>query len=154
MVMQECGGSIIRPRERRLIIARVRKPPLVPGTKRRGKGSQAGIRCTGSLRLTPTFKQSYAPQSGEIFGILEQMKETFESNLSAAQKKEAESQKAYERLKAAKDEECRGQRLQKRREWQLAVGLLSSMAQSKVAAIMRHSVHARRDQCGNSQWAR
>ena len=71
------------------------------------------------------------------------MKETFEGNLSAAQKKEAESQKAYERLKAAKDEECRGQRLQKRREWQLAVGLLSSMAQSKVAAIMRHSVHAR-----------
>jgi ABC-type cobalt transport system substrate-binding protein len=27
----------------------------------------------------PTFKQSYAPQSGEIFGILKQMKETFES---------------------------------------------------------------------------
>merc|ERR1719206_451580 len=34
----------------------------------------------------PTFKQSYAPQSGEIFGILKQMKETFESNLSASQK--------------------------------------------------------------------
>merc|ERR1719416_213055 len=31
----------------------------------------------------PTFKQSYAPQSGEIFGILRQMRETFESNLSA-----------------------------------------------------------------------
>ena len=31
----------------------------------------------------PTFKQSYAPQSGEIFGILKQMKETFESNLSS-----------------------------------------------------------------------
>merc|ERR1719264_2521169 len=30
----------------------------------------------------PTFKQSYAPQSGEIFGILRQMKETFEANLS------------------------------------------------------------------------
>merc|ERR1719253_259122 len=27
----------------------------------------------------PTFKQSYAPQSGEIFGILNQMKETFET---------------------------------------------------------------------------
>merc|ERR1719215_246763 len=27
----------------------------------------------------PTFKQSYAPQSGEIFGILTQMKETFEA---------------------------------------------------------------------------
>jgi hypothetical protein len=53
----------------------------------------------------PTFKQSYAPQSGEIFGILQQMKETFETNLAAAQKEEAENQKAYEDLKAAKEEE-------------------------------------------------
>merc|ERR1719420_582062 len=37
---------------------------------------------------SPTFKQSYAPQSGEIFGILKQMKESFESNLSASQKEE------------------------------------------------------------------
>merc|ERR1711972_102204 len=37
---------------------------------------------------SPTFKQSYAPQSGEIFGILRQMKETFEANLSDAQKEE------------------------------------------------------------------
>merc|ERR1719428_1478380 len=36
----------------------------------------------------PTFKQSYAPQSGEIFGILKQMKETFETNLSSSQKEE------------------------------------------------------------------
>merc|ERR1719364_568529 len=53
----------------------------------------------------PTFKQSYAPQSGEIFGILNQMKETFESNLSTSQKEEATNQKAYEDLKAAKEEE-------------------------------------------------
>merc|ERR1711963_548635 len=53
----------------------------------------------------PTFKQSYAPQSGEIFGILNQMKETFESNLSASQKEETTNQKAYEDLKAAKEEE-------------------------------------------------
>merc|ERR1719163_1965282 len=55
----------------------------------------------------PTFKQSYAPQSGEIFGILRQMKETFEANLSNSQKEEAESQKAYEDLKAAKEEEIK-----------------------------------------------
>merc|ERR1719194_336711 len=54
---------------------------------------------------SPTFKQSYAPQSGEIFGILNQMKETFESNLSASQKEEMDNQKAYEDLKAAKEEE-------------------------------------------------
>jgi septal ring factor EnvC (AmiA/AmiB activator) len=53
----------------------------------------------------PTFKQSYAPQSGEIFGILKQMKETFESNLSASQKEEMANQKAYEDLKEAKEAE-------------------------------------------------
>merc|ERR1712014_173659 len=53
----------------------------------------------------PTFKQSYAPQSGEIFGILRQMKESFESNLSDSQKEEMANQKAYEDLKAAKEEE-------------------------------------------------
>merc|ERR1740121_1656451 len=50
---------------------------------------------------SPTFKQSYAPQSGEIFGILRQMRETFESNLSASQKEEMANQKAYTDLKAA-----------------------------------------------------
>jgi len=54
---------------------------------------------------TPTFKQAYAPQSGQIFGILKQMKETFESNLSASQKEEMSNQKAYEDLKAAKEDE-------------------------------------------------
>jgi len=51
----------------------------------------------------PTFKQNYAPQSGEIFGILQQMKETFETNLAASQKDEMKDQKAYEDLKAAKE---------------------------------------------------
>jgi len=54
---------------------------------------------------TPTFKQSYAPQSGEIFGILRQMLETFEANLSESQKEEMANQKAYEELKAAKEAE-------------------------------------------------
>merc|ERR1719428_305089 len=40
----------------------------------------------------PTFKQSYAPQSGQIFGILKQMKETFETNLSSSQKEEMQAQ--------------------------------------------------------------
>merc|ERR1711879_187302 len=55
----------------------------------------------------PTFKQLYAPQSGEIFGILKQMKETFETNLSASQKEEMANQKAYEELKAAKEAEIK-----------------------------------------------
>lgn len=53
----------------------------------------------------PTFKQAYAPQSGEIFGILKQMKETFEGDLSVAQKEELAAQKTYEELKSAKEAE-------------------------------------------------
>jgi len=53
----------------------------------------------------PTFKQSYAPQSGEIFGILTQMKETFEKNLKASQEEEMANQQAYEDLKGAKEEQ-------------------------------------------------
>jgi chromosome segregation ATPase len=52
---------------------------------------------------TPTFKQSYAPQSGQIFGILNQMKEEFGKDLKDAQEKETAAQKAYEELKAAKE---------------------------------------------------
>merc|ERR1719389_987523 len=46
-----------------------------------------------------------APASGEIFGMLQQMKESFETNLANAQKEENESQAAYEDLKAAKEQE-------------------------------------------------
>jgi len=46
-----------------------------------------------------------APASGEIFGILEQMKETFETNLSNSQKEETSNQRAFEDLKKAKTEE-------------------------------------------------
>merc|ERR1719265_336143 len=47
----------------------------------------------------------YAPASGEIFGILKQMKETFESDLSVSQKEELTNQAAYEELKTAKEGE-------------------------------------------------
>merc|ERR1719487_2316110 len=50
----------------------------------------------------PAGFQSYAPQSGQIFGILKQMKEEFESNLSTSQKEELAAQDAYEQLKSAK----------------------------------------------------
>jgi len=53
----------------------------------------------------PTFKQSYAPQSGEIFGILKQMKESFETNLAETQKDEASNVAAFQQLKAAKEDE-------------------------------------------------
>jgi len=59
-------------------------------------------------RLVTSFLQApqdSAPQSGEIFGILSQMKETFESNLANSQKEETTNQAAYEDLKAAKEQE-------------------------------------------------
>merc|ERR1719174_408339 len=51
------------------------------------------------------FIHTGAPASGEIFGMLKQMKESFETNLANSQKEETENQKAYEDLKAAKESE-------------------------------------------------
>merc|ERR1719238_1553310 len=50
---------------------------------------------------SPTFKQSYAPQSGQILGILKQMLETFETNLASAQGEEGAGQKDYGSVKAS-----------------------------------------------------
>jgi hypothetical protein len=61
-------------------------------------------RAVGSFVQTAT-SADYAPASGEIFGILKQMKETFETNLANSQKEEMQSQKDYEDLKAAKEAE-------------------------------------------------
>merc|ERR1719482_1724564 len=50
---------------------------------------------------------AYAPASGEIFGILKQMKESFETNLEGCRKDEAESSKSYAELKSAKEMEIK-----------------------------------------------
>merc|ERR1719486_426541 len=60
---------------------------------------------TATSFLSIPGMQSYAPQSGQIFGILGQMKEDFEVNLSEAQKAEAKAKADYETLKAAKEDE-------------------------------------------------
>merc|ERR1719488_209370 len=79
----------------------------------------------------PTFKQSYAPQSGQIFGILQQMKETFEANLAASQKEEMENQKAYEDLKAAKEAEIQAGQEQIETKTQELADTDEKLAQSK-----------------------
>jgi len=48
-----------------------------------------------------------APASGEIFGMLKQMKESFETNLENSQKEEMQSQADYENLKATKEKEIK-----------------------------------------------
>ena len=53
----------------------------------------------------PSSDGSYAPASGQIFGILSQMKETFETNLSESQKNEMQKQNSYTQVKTAKNAE-------------------------------------------------
>jgi len=48
---------------------------------------------------------SYAPQSGAIVGILKQLKEDMEGDLSENQKAELKAQKEFEELKAASEQE-------------------------------------------------
>merc|ERR1719333_499784 len=52
-----------------------------------------------------SYNPEYAPASGEIFGLLKQMKEGFETNLENSQKEEMTSQADYEGLKKAKNSE-------------------------------------------------
>merc|ERR1719456_334040 len=48
---------------------------------------------------------SYAPQSGQIFGVLSNMKESFEANLDASRKDESNAISTFTSLKSAKDNE-------------------------------------------------
>merc|ERR1719311_152680 len=76
----------------------------------RNKDLLAGVITPSQRQLLESFTQSgdqYAPQSGEIFGILSQMKETFETNLANSQKEEMQNQKAYNDLKSAKESEIK-----------------------------------------------
>merc|ERR1719440_2073501 len=79
----------------------------------------AFLQSPGDLSLS--YKESYAPQSGAIFGILKQMKESFETNLASSQKEEMQAQAAYEDLKAAKETEIKaGTELMETKEQELA----------------------------------
>jgi len=49
--------------------------------------------------------QSYGASSGQIYGVLEQLKEDFEKDLNDAQKKEMSEKEDFDALKAAKEEE-------------------------------------------------
>merc|ERR1719473_482971 len=60
---------------------------------------------TAFLHQSSEHNPEYAPASGEIFGLLKQMKEGFETNLASSQKEEMLSQADYESLKKSKEEE-------------------------------------------------
>jgi len=99
-------------------------------------GLLQGIITPSQRRVLAAFvqgpvNQAYAPQSGQIFGILKQMKETFESNLSSSQKEEIAAQDAFVGLKKAKEEEIKvGQDSVDGKKQQLAT-TDESLAQSK-----------------------
>jgi hypothetical protein len=57
------------------------------------------------VQQAPTNSGSYAPASGQIFGILKQMKEEFESNLAKMQEEEKTGQSDFADLKSAKQAE-------------------------------------------------
>jgi hypothetical protein len=56
-------------------------------------------------KAVASFVQTLQPQSGEIFGIINGMKDSFEHNLEQSQKEETANDAAYEDMKKAKTEE-------------------------------------------------
>jgi len=69
---------------------------------------------TAFLQQAPGMGQSYAPQSGQIFGLLKQMKETFEQNLAQSQSDESGSVNGFNELKTAKTTEIKSGKKQVR----------------------------------------
>lgn len=59
----------------------------------------------GFLNASPGYKNSYESQSGEVYGILQEMLEAFQRNLADAQNEEAAAKKQYDELSAAKGAE-------------------------------------------------
>jgi hypothetical protein len=62
---------------------------------------------SGLLQESSGYNPAYKPQGGAILGVLEAMKESFETNLATSQKEETTNQQAYEDLKAAKTAEIK-----------------------------------------------
>merc|ERR1719238_759720 len=92
---------------------------LIDSTGALSKGNAEVLRefvnqaaAAGSFAQIPGFK-SYAPQSGQIFGILKQMKEEFEKDLAALQEGEKKAAEDFAKLKLAKEKELEtGKKLQ------------------------------------------
>jgi chromosome segregation ATPase len=103
------------------------------------------------------MQDGQAPASGEIFGLLKQMKETFETNLANSQKEETANQRDYENLKATKDDEIKAGTAQLDKKSELLATSDEKLAQSKESLVDTQNVLAAdikflanlKDQCGN-----
>jgi len=85
-------NSILTPRQRKAVTAFVQNPENF---------FDAGLKQSRQYSLV----QGAAAPSAEIFGVLKQMKEGFETNLAASQQEETRSQGDYENVKHGKQEE-------------------------------------------------
>jgi len=79
----------------------------------------------------PPNAGSYAPASGQIFGILKQMKEEFESNLAKMQEEEATAGTDYAALKAAKSDEIAAGKAQSKEKTQQLADSGDDLAKAK-----------------------
>merc|ERR1719238_1497877 len=87
-------GEVITPKQRRMVEAFAQQP-----------GSYFDE--AAPKLLQQKYNPAYAAQSGQIFGVLGQMKETFETNLAKSQAEEGTNQANYEDMKAAKESEIK-----------------------------------------------
>ena len=87
-------GEVIIPRQKRIIASFA-------------QAQEDHCKATAPMQTGKQVQSAgnYALTSGEIFGILKQMKETFDANLLQTQNEETENQKAYEDPKAVKEDE-------------------------------------------------
>mmetsp|Transcript_2208 Transcript_2208/g.5210 ORF Transcript_2208/g.5210 Transcript_2208/m.5210 type:complete len:687 (-) Transcript_2208:64-2124(-) len=97
----------------RAIAQRLQKANVLDLGHRRSVGAAGAValraflmKASGSSSfLSIPGYQSYAPQSGQIYGVLQQMKEDFESDLSELQTKESDQAASFATLKTAKEDE-------------------------------------------------
>jgi len=93
------------------MLQKARVSELVVSSSMLGRGGSRvlkdflqGVQSASSFLAIPGFR-SYAPQSGQIFGVLKQMKKDFSDNLDASTATEKKAQAEYEALKLAKEDE-------------------------------------------------
>jgi len=84
---------------------KARKVELLPSQRRIAEAFVAAPEDYLGLSQQMPSAGSYAPQSGQIFGVLSNMKESFEANLDQSRKDEANSISTFTSLKSAKDDE-------------------------------------------------
>merc|ERR1719491_2200718 len=63
------------------------------------------IQTGGKRRRVRGVEPSYSTGSGQILGIIEAMKESFEANLKSSQEEEFSTNRAYEDMKEAKEKQ-------------------------------------------------